>query len=98
MNLNHYVIWKELAKLERHWFVDRAYFIGSADYFMHNQAWLCLRPKYGYDIIKFEIKKCPIEGSFDYITAINQAEEYLNSYRVFILNVKTFFCYIKSML
>lgn len=96
--MNNYKVWRELASLEEYWFVDRAYFIGSADYFMHNQAWICLRPKHGYDIIKFEIKKCPIEGSFDYISAINKAKKYLTPYRVFTLNVKTFFCYIKSML
>ena len=98
MNLNHYYIWKELAKLERHWFVDRAYFIGGVDFFLHTDAYLCLRPKYGYDVIKFKIKKCPIEGSFDYIGAINEANKYLTPYTVFKLNVKTFFCYLKSML
>lgn len=90
-------VWEELDSFEKHWFVDRAYLLGSTDYHF-TQAWLCLRPKYGYNIIKFELKKCPIEGSFNYMLGIKEAKKYLTPYRVFKLNIKTFFCYLKSML
>lgn len=97
--MNEYIIWRELAELEKHWFIDRAYFFGRAGYYGDaEEAWLCLRPKYGHEIIKFNIPKCPIEGYFNYMYGINKAKEYLTSYTVFKLNIKTFFCYFKSML
>jgi hypothetical protein len=96
--MNDYKLWRQLASLEEYWFVDRAYFIGRADYYLHSDAYLCLRPKYGYDIIKFEVRKSKNDGTLYYREAIYEARKYLTPYRVFILNVKTFFCYIKSML
>lgn len=88
-------VFNRLDEFKKHWFIERAYLLGRADYYA-SEAWLCIRPKYGYDVIKFEIMKSG--DYFYYMEAIDDAIKYLTPYRVFVLNVKTFFCYIKSML
>lgn len=91
---------RKLDNIESIWFVEKAYFVGSVrvNYFYDYSATLIIVPRYGYDIMRFEVDKCPIEQELDYNGAVNKAIRYLTPFRVLYLNVKTFFAGLKYML
>lgn len=93
-------IFSRIDKIKLFWFVDKCYFIGSLTpaYYQDHSSTLIIVPKYGYDIMRFEVDKCPITGDLNFKGAADEAIRYLNPFRVLYLNVKTFFVGLTYML
>lgn len=93
-------IFSRIDKIKLFWFVDKCYFVGSLtpEYYLDHSSTLIIMPKYGYDIIRFEVDKCPITGDLNFKGTVDEAIRYFNPFRVFYLNVKTFFVGLIYML
>jgi hypothetical protein len=89
----------KINKLEQIWFIEKCYFICSANGNpWDSDAKLCIMPIRGIDIIKFNVNKCPITGGFDFESSIDKAIEYFNIFRIIYYNTKTFFVKLKHIL
>lgn len=93
-------IFSRIDKIKSFWFVDKCYFVGNLTpaYYQDHSATLIIVPKYGYGIMRFETSRCPITRDLNFKGTIDEAIKYLNPFRVFYLNIKTFFVGLIYML